>query len=34
MIPATFAFMAGVCVGFAWGWATGREYPNGPQGRF
>jgi hypothetical protein len=34
MIPAFCFFLAGVCVGFAWGWFTGREDPNGPQRRF
>ena len=30
LIPGTLFFMAGVILGFAWGWVTGREYPNGP----
>ena len=33
MLPGAFFFMAGIVLGFAWGWVTCREYPNGPQGR-
>ena len=33
MIPGTFFFMAGMVLGFVWGWTNGREYPHGPQGR-
>ncbi len=33
MLPGMFFFMTGACLGFAWGWATGREFPNGPLGR-
>jgi hypothetical protein len=33
MLTGTLLFMTGLFLGYAWGVMTGREYPNGPQGR-
>ena len=30
MIHGLLFFMAGVCVGFAWGWTTARRFPDDP----